>query len=126
MRNQADFPVHALCRVLKVARRADDACRPLNRRTLANAALIERIRVIGLRGGCRRRSFVVTPQRAPRPRPAPDLVKRVLAAYEPNQRGVADATFIPTWAGLIYLAIVLEVLSRRVVGRSMGESLATE
>ena len=57
-----------------------------------------------------------------RQRPAPDLVKREFAADGPNQLWVADMTYVPTWAGFIYLAVVLDVWSRRVVGWAIGEA----
>ncbi|BBE09785.1 integrase catalytic subunit [Mycoavidus cysteinexigens] len=83
------------------------------------------MRLQGLRGVCRRR-YQVTTRRDLRQPPAPDLVKRQFVADEPNQLWVADATFVPTGAGFIYLAIVLDVWSRRVVGWAIGESLVTE
>jgi len=57
--------------------------------------------------------------------PAPDLVERTFVAERPDQLWVADITYIPTWAGFLYLAIVLDVFSRRIVGWAMGSSLAT-
>jgi putative transposase len=84
------------------------------------------MRYHGLRGVCRRRGFVVTTQSNKRLRSAPDLVNRQFTAYEPNQLWVADATYIPTWAGFTYLAIVLDVFSRRVVGWSIRDTLLTE
>src|SRR5574337_724507 len=84
------------------------------------------MRLHGLRGMSRRRGFVVTTQREPKRRPAPDLVNRQFVADEPNRLWVADITFVPTWAGFVYLAIVLDVWSRRVVGWSIGECIDTE
>ncbi len=74
-------------------------------------------------GVSRRRGFVVTTQRDARQRPAPDLVQREFAAPSPNRLWVADITYVPTWAGFVYLAIVLDVWSRRVVGWCIGETL---
>ena len=59
-------------------------------------------------------------------RPAPDLVERDFAADGPNQLWVADITYIPTWAGFLYLAVVLDVWSRRIVGWAMATHLRTE
>jgi putative transposase len=84
------------------------------------------MRAEGLRGVSRRRYEVTTTQREPKQRLAPDLVNRDFTADEPNQLWVADATYIPTWAGYIYLAIVLDVWSRHIVGWSISESLETE
>jgi putative transposase len=83
------------------------------------------MRAAGLRGVSRRR-FVVTTQRDERVRPAPDLVARRFAAEGPNQLWVADITYIPTWAGFLYLAIALDVWSRKVVGWAMATHLRTE
>ena len=59
-------------------------------------------------------------------RPAPDLVDRNFTAAAPNQLWVADLTFIPTAAGFLYLAVVLDAGSRRIVGWSMANHLRTE
>ena len=80
----------------------------------------------GLRGVCRRRYSVVTTKRAEGQCGAPDLVKRNFNAQAPNTLWVADATYIPTQAGFIYLAVVLDVWSRRIVGWSIQETLTTE
>jgi putative transposase len=79
----------------------------------------------GLVGVCRRR-WVATTTRSPDRRPAPDLVERQFRADRPNQLWVADATYIPTWAGFLFLAIVLDVFSRKVVGWAMATPLRTE
>jgi putative transposase len=77
----------------------------------------------GLVGASRRR-FVTTTTKGDE-RPAPDLVERDFTAEKPNQLWVADITYIPTGAGFLYLAVVLDAFSRRVVGWSMATSLAT-
>lgn len=58
--------------------------------------------------------------------PAPDLVDRNFAASGPDQLWVADITYIPTWAGFLYLAVVLDAFSRRIVGWAMETHLKTE
>jgi len=58
--------------------------------------------------------------------PAPDLVERDFTADGPNQLWVADITYVPTWAGFLYVAVVLDVFSRRIVGWSMASHLRTE
>ena len=80
----------------------------------------------GICGVSRRRGFVVTTRRDQRQRPAPDLVNRKFTADGPNQLWVADLTYVPTWAGFLYLSIVLDVWSRRVVGWAMGEQMTAE
>jgi len=84
------------------------------------------MRLAGLRGVSRRRSFVVTTQRDSQQRPAPDLVKRQFVADAANQLWVADMTYVPTWAGFIFLAIVLDVWSRRIVGWAIGETMTAD
>jgi putative transposase len=83
------------------------------------------MRGAGIRGVTARR-FVVTTQSQPGAKTAVDLVQRRFYAQAPNQLWVADATFIPTWAGFLYLAMVLDVYSRKIVGWAMGNSLNTQ
>jgi putative transposase len=79
----------------------------------------------GLRGVTRRK-WMQTTVRSAQGRPAPDLVQRQFAATAPNQLWVADITYIPTWTGMLYLAVVLDVWSRRVIGWAMETHLRTE
>ncbi len=79
----------------------------------------------GLRGVCRRK-WVTTTVRSDNDRPAPDLVNRAFTAVAPNQLWVADITYIPTWEGFLYLAIVLDVFNRKIVGWSMANHMRTE
>lgn len=83
------------------------------------------MRALGLAGVCRRKSYRTT-VRDFDARPAPDLVDRCFIADGPNQLWVADITYIPTAAGFLYLAVVLDVWSRRVVGWAMATHLRTE
>lgn len=76
--------------------------------------------------GCHRRRHVITTQREPARPPAPDLVSRSFTAPAPNRLWVADITYVPTWSGFVYLAVVLDAFSRRVVGWSMADHLRTE
>jgi putative transposase len=78
----------------------------------------------GLRGVSRRK-WPVTTVRAAHVRPAPDLVQRAFTATGPNQLWVADITYIPTGSGTLYLAVVLDVWSRRIVGWAMATHLRT-
>ena len=83
------------------------------------------MRQAGVRGVSRRR-FVATTVRDERSVPAPDLVQRDFEVAGPNQLWVADITYIPTWAGFLYLAVVLDAWSRRVVGWARATHLRTE
>ena len=84
------------------------------------------MRTNGIRGISRRRGFVVTTRRDAQQPAAPDLVQREFVANGPNQLWVADMTYVPTWAGFIFLAIVLDVWSRRIVGWAIGEQMTAE
>jgi len=84
------------------------------------------MRAAGIVGVSRRRGTVVTTRRDKAARPAPDLVDRDFSAAAPNRLWVADITFIPTAAGFLYLAVVLDAFSRRIVGWAMANHLRTE
>jgi putative transposase len=47
---------------------------------------------------------------------APDLIKRDFTATRPNEKWVADFTYCSTWSGIVYVAFVIDVFSRRIVG----------
>ena len=79
----------------------------------------------GLQGACFRK-WVTTTTRDADMQPSADLVQRQFAADAPNKLWVADITYIPTWAGFLFLAVVLDAFSRRIVGWSMAEHLRTE
>ena len=75
--------------------------------------------------GCHRRRHLVTTQREPSATPAPDQVQRRFVASAPNELWTADITYVPTAAGFLYLAVVLDVYSRRIVGWAMADHLRT-
>jgi len=79
----------------------------------------------GLEGVSRRRRYRTT-RRGNNAQVVPDLVNRDFTADAPNRLWVADITYISTWSGFLYLAIVLDAYSRRVVGWSMANHLRTE
>ena len=74
------------------------------------------MRAMRIQGASRRRAWCVTTERNQRQRPAPDLVKRVFVAKQINELWVADMTYLPTWEGFLYLAVVTDTCSRKVVG----------
>ena len=87
-----------------------------SKRTAANVTLLAQIEAAHvksdatygmprIRGVSRRRGYVVTISRDKCQRPAPDLVKRQFVATDVNQLWVADMTYVPTWAGFLYLAV---------------------
>jgi putative transposase len=79
----------------------------------------------GLQGACFRK-WVTTTMRNADAQAAPDLVERRFVAGAPDQLWVADITYIPTCAGFLYLAVVLDAFSRKIVGWAMAEHLRTE
>jgi putative transposase len=83
------------------------------------------MRAAGLSGASRRKA-VRTTRRDSRARPAPDLVQRAFTADSPDRLWVADITYIPTWAGFLYLAVVLDAFSRRIVGWAMATHLRSQ
>ena len=73
------------------------------------------MQAVGLQGVSRRRRPRTT-LRAVGAQPAPDLVERDFTALGPDRLWVADITYIPTWSGFLFLAVVIDAWSRRVVG----------
>jgi putative transposase len=84
------------------------------------------MREAGIHGISKRRGFTVTTRRDKRQTPAHDLVNRRFHATGPNQLWVADMTYVPTWMGFLYLAVVIDVWSLRVVGWAMGERMTAD
>ena len=84
------------------------------------------LRAAGLQGVSRRRAWRRTTVRDPHARPAPDLVQRQFQASQRDAVWVADITYVPTATRVLYVAVVLDVWSRRVVGWAMAEHLRTE
>jgi len=162
-RDQADYPVATLCRILGISTSGYYAW--LNRspsaRAQSDARLSERIwalhqrsrssygvpriledlqeegerinhkrvarlmRSAGLVGNSRRKGFKTT-VRDRDARPAPDRVQRCFTAERPDRLWVADITYVPTLAGFLFLAVVMDVFSRRIVGWAMATHLRTE
>ncbi len=83
------------------------------------------LRLAGLQG-CHRRTGPPMRRRVRETAPAPDLVRRDFAAKALDELWVADITYVPTWMGFLYLAVVLDAHSRRVVGWAMAEHLRSE
>ena len=76
--------------------------------------------------GCHRRGRMITTVREPAAPVAADRVERRFVAAKPNVKWTADITYVPTWMGFLYLAVVLDVFSRRIVGWAMADHLRTE
>ena len=84
------------------------------------------MREMGLAGAVRGRAWKVTTQSEPAlDRPA-DLVDRTFVATRPNQLWVSDFTYVATWAGFVYVAFVIDVFARRIVGWLVSSSMRTD
>jgi putative transposase len=83
------------------------------------------LRAAGLAGVCRRRKVRTTLRDEAAPI-SDDLVQRAFTAAAPDRLWVADITYIPTMQSFLYLAVILDVCSRRVVGWAMADHLRTE
>jgi putative transposase len=83
------------------------------------------MRAAGIEGVSRRKRPRTT-QRDERRQPAPDLVDRDFEADAPDKLWIADITYVPTLRGFLYLAVVLDVWSRKIVGWSMANHLRTD
>lgn len=93
---------------------------PVSRKRVARL-----MRESGLAGVSRRKKPGTT-RRDKKARPAPDLVDREFKAKAPDRLWVADITYVPTLSGFLYLATVLDVFSRRIVGWAMAGHLRAE
>ena len=80
---------------------------------------------MGLKSRVRKTFTPTTTQADPSKRPAPNTLDRDFTAERPNQKWVTDITYLPTAMGWVYLAAVIDLFSRRVVGWAMSDSLAT-
>lgn len=93
---------------------------------VVNHKRVERLMRVNDLVGVAPRKRVRTTVPGPQPEPAPDLVARDFIPGLPDQRWAGDITYIPTGEGWLYLAVVLDVGSRRVLGYAMAEYLRTE
>ena len=142
--NQATFPVRVMSRLLGVSASGFYAWlqRPLSARAVADIGLTALIHAIHRRSNGaygapsihaeladdhdRRVGKKRTTIGDPVADRALDHVARHFAAEGPDRLWVADITYIPTWAGFLYLAVVLDVWSRRIVGWAIEPHLKTE
>lgn len=90
------------------------------RNTVASA-----MKEMGLKSRVSRRFRPTTTVTDPSKRPAPNVLDQVFDANGPNQKWVTDITYLPTAEGFVYLAVVLDLFSRKVVGWALSNSLAT-
>ena len=88
---------------------------------------VERLmRAMGLQGATRGRAFKVTTISNDELERPTDLVRREFKAVRPNQLWVADITYVATWVGFAYVAFVVDVFSRFIVGWRVSSSLRSD
>ncbi len=86
---------------------------------------VERLmRDMGLQGVVRGKKLVTTQPDSAQPCPD-DKVNRAFHAERPNQLWVSDFTYVPTWSGTVYVAFVIDVFARRIVGWRVSTSMTT-
>jgi transposase InsO family protein len=84
------------------------------------------MRAMGLSGAVRGRAWTTTTQSAPDSDLPGDLVDRHFTVTRPNQLWVSDFTYVATWRGFVYVAFVIDVFARRIVGWRVSSSLVTD
>jgi transposase InsO family protein len=115
---KGNFEVYGVEKVWRQLRREEVA--------VARCTVARLMRRLGLRGAVRGRAFTITttPDEAAT-RPA-DLVRRAFTATRPNQLWVADLTYVATWRGFVYVAFVIDVFARRIVGWRVDTTLRSD
>ena len=108
---------HKIARELEERPELESACR----NTVAKA-----MRELGLKSRISRAFTPTTTQADPTKQPAPNQLAQDFTAEAPNRKWVTDITYLPTAEGWVYLAVVVDLFSRKVVGWALGNSLATE
>jgi transposase InsO family protein len=107
---------------------AEKVWKQLGREGIAVArCTVERVmRRMGLRGAVRGRAFTITTRPDDTTARPADLVQRTFTATRPNQLWVADLTYVATWRGFVYVAFVIDVFARRIVGWRVATTLRTD
>ena len=102
------------------ALKADDHLESACRNTVAKA-----MREMGLKSRVSRKFQPTTTVTDPEKKPAPNVLEQDFKADAPNRKWVADITYLPTLAGWVYLAVVIDLFSRKVVGWALSDRLTT-
>jgi len=114
---QEHFDVYGVCKVWRQMK--------LEGIEVARCTVRRLMREMGLRGVVRGKEFTTTIPDDSAARPA-DLVKRNFTATRPNQLWVSDLTYVATWRGFVYVAFVIDVFSRAIVGWRASSSLRSD
>ena len=115
---QANFRVYGVAKVWRQLRREGI---PVARCTVARL-----MRALGVRGAVRGRAFTITTSAAEAAARPADLVQRTFTATRPNRLWVADLTYVATWRGFVYVAFVIDVFARRIVGWRVDTTLRSD
>jgi putative transposase len=91
---------------------------------VARCTVARLMRDLGLRGACRGKKVRTTVADPAAARPA-DLVKRQFSPAAPDRLWVADFTYVPAWAGMVYVAFVIDACSRRILGWRAASAMKT-
>jgi putative transposase len=115
-------------KALNRQQRLDDAGHPTGRRydPVPRCTVERRMRALGLRGataGDHKRPRTTIPGQDTRPE---DQLGRDFTAPAPDTRWVADITYVPTWVGFVYVAFVMDLYSRRIVGWRVSPTLRSD
>lgn len=94
-------------------------------RQVARCTVERLMRKMGLKGVIRGRKVITTRPDTARPCPD-DRVNRQFRAEAPNQLWVSDFTYVQTWNGMVYVAFVIDVFARRIVGWKVSTSMTTQ
>ena len=114
---QENFAVYGVKKVWKQLNREDIA--------VARCTVARLMHGLGLHGAVRGRKCKTTTADAAAARPL-DLVERDFTASRPNQLWVSDLTYVATWRGFVYVAFVIDVFARRIVGWRASRSLRSD
>jgi putative transposase len=114
--SQAIYGSYKIAQALAQTEELETACR----NTVARA-----MQELGLKSRVSKAFTPTTTKSDPAKQPAPNVLDRDFTATRPNEKWVTDITYLPTLAGWVYVAVVLDLFSRKVVGWSIGDSLAT-
>jgi putative transposase len=132
MRQQRDAVLRAIIRRIYVENRSvygpRKVWKQMGRDGLHEARCRVRrlMREMGLTGAVRGRAWITTTHTGLETDRPLDLVDRNFSATRPNQLWVSDFTYVATWRGFVYVALVIDVFARRIVGWRVSSSLATD
>jgi transposase InsO family protein len=115
--HEANFGVYGVRKVWRQLQREDIV--------VARCTVERLMRALGLRGVVRGRRCRTTIPEDAADRPL-DRVNRQFAASRPNQLWVADFTYVATWSGFVYVAFVVDVFARRIIGWRVARSMHTD